>query len=137
VKRAVLLLLAAIALVVADGAGRWFHVASPPARDVRALNAFFADLHPGMTEAAFGDLVSRYQFKDGVALMPILGSIHDPSRHFDTMGHGIYAFHFDRDRRLTGWEPWVDGTYSTGTITPSFLLVPSPANDAPLRRDSK
>ena len=134
-----ILALLAIALAATGAVGWWFRPASPSAREVRTLDGFFSELRPGITEAAFDDLLSRYQFKDGVMFMPVICSIHDPVRHYDTMSsHGIYAFHFDQERKLTRWHPWgPEGTYSSGAITPNFLLVPSPAKDATLPPESK
>src|SRR5690349_11141333 len=83
---------------------------SPPEREARALNAFFAELHPGMTEAAFNRLLQRYQFKDGVIFIPVLCSIHDPSSHFHIPDHGVYAFDFNRERRLSSWHRWTQNS---------------------------
>ena len=62
--------------------------------------------------------------------MPIICSIHDPSRHFDIPGHGVYAFDFDRERKLSGWHRWTQNgpntfSHDSGTIQATFTITPA------------
>ncbi len=79
---------------------------SPQNRRDTPLTRFFATVHPGMTEKSFDRVLDRFQFRDGLAFLPVIISIHDTSRHFHIPGHGVYAFYFDRDRHLTAWKAW-------------------------------
>ena len=61
------------------------------------------------------EVVREHQFKDGLAFLPVIVSLSNPNKHLHILPHGVYAFYFDRERRLVTWKPWADaGTNSFG-----------------------
>src|SRR5213593_2095124 len=74
-----------------------------------AFDAFFSELRSGMSHDDFDRVVRDHQFKDGLMLLPVIVSLSDPNEHLHIPPHGVYAFYFDRERRLVTWERWAKG----------------------------
>jgi hypothetical protein len=72
-------------------------------------NTFFTSLRIGMGEKEFNRHVGEHNLKD-VSLLPFIGSLSDPNRHFFVSELGTdFTFVFDDHRRLVGWRPWGTG----------------------------